>query len=196
MNGLGLSARDRRTAILGASAVGSLIAVSRGLPALAEWERVRVAASGDVVARVSSARANARMLSVLKDSLHARRDRLAAIDSAMLTGTSSAAAVATLASSLDEMAMRARVRVTAMQLRADSATAGSIARVAVRVTGTTDVAGLAAFLRAVEGSDAPLAVRELTVSQPEPAAPDSQPEALRIEVLVEGIARVTSMRRA
>ena len=192
---LGFSAKDRKTAIFGIVTVGSLIGLSKGLPALTEWERVRVAEATDAMARASSARANVRMLSALRDSLRSRRQQLAAIDSTLLSGTSSAAAAADLAASLDEMATHARLRVSAMQLRADSAPVGAITRVAVRVTATSDVAGLAAFLRATEGGDTPLAVRDLFVSQPEPASPATKPEALRIDVLVEGIARIVAAPR-
>lgn len=191
---LGLSTKDRRTAVFGVVVVGSLFGFSRGLPALAEWERTRVAEARDLAARASTARATVRMLGTLRDTLRARQQQLAATDSAMLSGTSAAAAAADLASSLDEIAMASRLKVASMQLRADSAEAGALATVAVRVSGTTDVAGLAAFLRAVEANTAPLAVRELTVSQPEPAAPQSKPEMLHVEVVVEGIARILPAR--
>ena len=192
---LGFSARDRRTATLGITVVGSLIGLSRGVPALASWERTRVAEASDAMARLSSARAKSRMLSILRDSLRARQGRLAAADSAMLTGASSAAAAAELASLLDEAGRAARLKITAIQLRADSAAHGSITRVAVRVAGTTDVRGLASFLHSIEGNDTPLAIQELVVSQPEPTAPDGKPEALRIDVVVEGLARILAPRR-
>jgi hypothetical protein len=192
---LGFSARDRRTATLGITVVGGLIGVSRGLPALNAWEQTRVAEASDAMARLSSARAKDRLLSVLRDSLRARLERLAAADSALLTGTSSAAAAADLASLLDEAGGAARLRITAMQLRADSAAQGSITRVAVRVTGTTDVRGLASFLHSIEGNNTPLAIRELVVAQPEPAALESKPEALRVDIVVEGLARILVPRR-
>jgi hypothetical protein len=192
---LGFSDRDRKTAIFGVTVVGALIGLSRGVPALAAWERTQVAEASDMTARASSARASVKVLTVLRDSLRARHERLAAIDSTMLRGTSAAAAAADLASSLDDLATSSRLKVTAMQLRADSAAAGALTRVAVRVTATTDAVGLAAFLRAVEGNDMPLVVRELAVSQPEPAAPESKPEALRVDVLVESIARILAAPR-
>jgi hypothetical protein len=136
------------------------------------------------------------MLPAMRDSLRVRRERLAAIDSVVLNGSSTSAVVADLASSLDEIATDARLKVASMQLRADSAAPGSIARIAVRVSGTTDVTGLAAFLRAVETGDTPLVVRELSVSQSEPAAPESKAEALRVDVLVEAIARILPARHS
>jgi hypothetical protein len=188
---LGISPRDRRTATIGVIVVGTLVAVTRGLPALSTWERTRVAEAEEVAARAASARASVRLLPTLRDSLVARRRQLATIESTMLSGTSSAAAAARLASALDAIATSSRVKVTAMQLRADSTSA----RVAVRVLGTTDVAGLAALLRAVEGHAMRLVVRELSVAPADPAAPAGKAELLRIDVLVEGIARIVAQRR-
>jgi len=191
---LGFSAKDRRTAVFGVVVVGSLFGFSRGLPALREWEKTRVADAAELAAKASSARANVRMLRTMRDSLSARKQRLAATDSAMLSGTSAAAAAADLASTLDEIATSSRVKIVSMQLRADSAAAGALTKVAVRVSGTTDVTGLAAFLRSVEANDSPLAVRELTVSQSDPAAPPGKPEALHVDVVVEALARILAAR--
>ena len=63
------------------------------------------------------------------------------------------------------------------------------------MTGVTDITGLAGFLRVVESGETPLVVRELSVSQPEPAAGDAKPEALRIEVLVASIGSIKSESR-
>lgn len=191
---LGFSAKDRRTAVFGIVVVGSMIGLSRGLPAIREWERAHVADAADLAAKASSARANVRMLRMMRDSLTARRKRLVSMDSAMLSGTSAAAAAADLASALDEIAASSRVKIISMQLRADSAAAGALTKVAVRVSGTGDVTGLAAFLRDVEANDAPLAIRELTVSQSDPAAPPSKPEALHVDVVVEALARILAAR--
>src|SRR3954469_19993394 len=40
---LGLSARDRRVLIVGASVIGTLFAFARGVPALLDWQRNRTA---------------------------------------------------------------------------------------------------------------------------------------------------------
>ncbi len=140
--------------------------------------------------QAQSTRTGIRTLPEVRDSLRAREIRLASFDSVILSGASAAAAAADLAATLEEMADAAPIKVASMQLRADSAAPGSLTTVAVRVTGTTDVAGLSAFLRAVEGGEAPLRVRELAVTQPDPAAPPNRVESLRIDALVEGLAQV------
>lgn len=192
---LGLSARDKKTLIAGATVVGSLFGLSRGLPAVSAWERGRLALAADLASQAAAARAGVRSLTRLRDTLRARQRRLAALDSTLLGGASSAAAAADLASVLDDIARASRLKVAAMQLRADSAPPGALALVAVRIAGVTDVAGLAAFLRSVETDDTPLAVRELAVSQSEPAAPEGTPEALRVDVLVEGLARISPEKK-
>jgi len=78
-----------------------------------------------------------------------------------------------------------------MQLHADSAGPGALAQVAVRVAATADVYGLLALLRAIEGGNAMFAVRELNVTQPEPAASRNKPEMLRLELMVTAVARIT-----
>jgi len=192
MNRFGLSSRDRRTAIAGITTVGSLMLVSRGLPALREWERTQLADAGDVIGRVSSTRIKLRALPSLRDSLARRQHDLAALDSAIFTEASSAAGVAGLAAKLDDMASNAGVKIATLQLRADSAPQRAIARIGVRMTGTTDVAGLSELLRLADTTDTLLVVRELSVSQAEPAAPQTRPEALRIELLVEAMARIAA----
>jgi hypothetical protein len=119
---------------------------------------------------------------------------LAALDSATLSGASSASIAADLASLLDDIAATAGVKIASMQLRADSAPPRSLASVGVRLTGTTDVSGLAELLRLTEVADTMLVVRELSVSQPDPVAPRTRPEALHVELLVETLARITPGR--
>ena len=57
----------------------------------------------------------------------------------------------------------------------------------VRVTGITDVTGLAGFLHQVERGDTLVAVRELSVSQSDPTASDAKPEMLHVDLLVAAI---------
>jgi hypothetical protein len=193
---LGLSARDRKTLMVGGTTVALLFALARGLPAALAWQRDRISDAATLTQQTTTSRTNARLLPARRDSLRAREARLAAIDSVMLSGPSASSAAADLAASLEEICDSSRFKVTAMQLRADSAATGSLVAVAVRVTGTTDVLGLAAFLHAVEGGDAPLIVREMAVTQPEPAAPAGKVESLRVDILVEAIARVIGPQSA
>jgi hypothetical protein len=192
---LGLSARDRRTLIVGVSVVGGLFVLARGLPSLMRWQNEQRLEAESMVADLSAARAGARQMPALRDSLRARQKRLAVVDSSILSGPTSSSAAAMLASALEELAGESSVKVSAMQLHADSAAAGALVQVSVRLTAVADVYGLLALLRAIEGGETLLAVRELAVTQPEPAAPSSKPEALRVDMMVVGLARITGEKR-
>jgi len=189
---LGLSSRDRRTLIVGVSAVGVLLALGRGVPTLVQWQSAQRAEAATISTDLAVARAGARLMPQLLDSLRSRQARLAVIDSAMLVGSTPAAAAAGLASALQDIADDASVKVSAMQLQADSAGTGGVVQVGVRVTAVSDVYGLLALLRALEGGRTLLAVRELAVTQPEPAAPASKQETLRLDVMVVGLARIAA----
>jgi len=63
----------------------------------------------------------------------------------------------------------ARVKISSMQIRADTALKARIARVSVRLTASTDIAGLVALIDDLESGVPLLVVRELNISQGEPA---------------------------
>jgi hypothetical protein len=189
---LGLSRRDRRTLAGGLCAMALLLTIARGLPALCSWEADRTAEAHSAGQQLVSLRSGLSILSVLRDTLRARRARVVALDSTLLFGASPSAIAADLALALENLADDNALKVTAMQLRSDTVVTAGLARVEVRITGITDVTGLAGFVRAVEAGAIPLVVRDLSVSQPEPAASDAKPEALRVEVLVASIGEIKS----
>jgi hypothetical protein len=189
---LGLSSRDRRTLTIGSFAIASLIVVARGIPALRSWDADRKAEGYSAAQRLASLRDGLVMLPTLRDSLRLRRDRLAALESNLLFGASPSAIAASLASELEDLADDNAVKVTALQLRADTVATGGLARVDVRLTGIADVYGLAGFLRAAESDSTLLVVRDLSVSQAEPTAADGRPEALRVDMLVAAIGTIKS----
>ena len=148
MMSIGLSTRDRRTLIIGASAVGALLALGRGVPSMMRWQSTQIAEA--------------------------------------------AAAAVQLAAEVENLADESAVKISAMQLQADSARVGALVNVGVRVTAIADVFGLLAFMRAIDGGERMLLVRELVVTQPEPAALPNKAESLRIELTVVALARVAS----
>jgi hypothetical protein len=113
----------------------------------------------------------------------------------LLIGATPAAIAAQLASVLEDLADDNALKVTAMQLRADTVATAGLARVEVRVTGITDIIGLAGLLRAIESDETPLVVRDLSVSQPEPVGSDARAEALRVDLLVASIGTIDGERR-
>jgi hypothetical protein len=187
---LGMSPRDQRTLVVGICIVFTLFAVARGVPAGRQWERAQRMHAQEATEQLASMRAGAKLLPSFRDSLQARARRLSTLDSLLLTGRSVADAAASLASTLEELATEDGLKIAAVQIRPDTLIVRSLAHVAVRITGTSDVTGLATFLHDVEDSERTLVVRELSVSQPDPVAPESKPEALRVELLVEGLALI------
>ena len=190
MMNLGVSRRDQRTLAVGAATIALLVAGGRGVPALMAWQDRQSAAAESAGSELARVRAGAKLLPVLRESLSVRQTRLAQIDSVLLTGPTPAAIAADLASSLKDLADDTSVRVTGLQLRADSVAVAGLVLAEVRLTGITDVTGLGGFLREVEGGRMPLVVRELTVSQPDPAGSSTKAEALRMDMLVVGIGSI------
>ncbi|HXT18652.1 MAG TPA: GspMb/PilO family protein [Gemmatimonadaceae bacterium] len=187
---LGMSRRDRRTLLGGAVSVTLLVAIARGVPALQRWQSDRVTDAQAAAQELATYQQALMSSGAVRDSLAARRARLAEVDSAILSGPSPAAIAALLASSVEDLADENSIKLTALQLRADSAATAGLAQVEVRLTGLTDVTGLAGFLHAIEGGGATLVVRELSVSQPEPVSSALKVETLRIDVLVAGIGAI------
>jgi hypothetical protein len=184
---LGLSARDRRTLVIGVCAVTLLVTVARGLPWLRSWEATQRAEAQSAAQQLALLRGGLVVLPALRDSLRARRAGVVALESRLLIGASPSAVAAGLASQLEDLADENALKVTALQLRSDTVVTVGLARVDVRITGIADVYGLTGFLRAVESSAAPFVVRDLSVSQPEPIASDTKVEALRVDMLVATI---------
>ena len=184
---LGLSQRDRRTLALGSVCVASLFTVARGIPALHDWETDHLTAAQTAALQAATVREGLRSLPALRDSVRARTRRLMAIDSLLPSGESPSSIAAAVASTLESIADDNAFKIAAMQLHADTVPVAGLTRVQVRVTGTTDVAGLAGFLHDVERGDTLLTIRELNVSQPEPAASSVKPEMLHVDLLVAGI---------
>jgi len=190
-----MTSRDRRTLILGAGAIAGLLAGAKGAPRVVGWQHDRAIASARANQLLASASIDPRELRTARDSLAARRGRLAVIDSALPVAATASEAVARLASTLGDLADSCSVRVSAIQLRPDSATSNGITEVSARLNGVADVAGLASLLHAIAASKNPLVVRELSVTAPEPSAPPSRAEALRLDLLVAGLARTGARRR-
>lgn len=189
MTMLGLSPRDRRVLASGIIAISSIAGIGRGLPAARAWNAMLVGSAASVANEVASGRVARRGLEVTRAALSSARRRSAEVDSSILIAPSPSAGAALLASLVADAADSSRVKILATQLHADSAASGSLARLSVRITAVGDVAGLVTFLRTIESGDVVLAVEELAISPSDPAGSDDKPEALRLELVVAGLAR-------
>jgi hypothetical protein len=187
---LAMSDRDRRTLLLGALVVGALVAGVRGVPAVRGWQESARAASAemqDAVARAEGALAH---LAPALDSLEARRERFIALAPGVVDGDTRAAAGAALASRLSGAAAGAGVRMGAVQVRPDTVSTGTFTRIVARADATGDLPALARLLADLERGPELLAIREISINQPEAGGPADRPEALRMELAVEALALV------
>jgi len=190
-----MSQRDRRALTVGTIIISMLFLFAIGLPTFRSWEATQLANASDAARDLSSVLRARRTYAAVHDTLVARQHRFAVLDSSLLSGASASGIAAALASRLGELADDNAVKITTLQLRPDTVVSNGLVRVDVRVTGVADVTGLAGFVKDVEGQKTPMVVKELSVSQPEPAASDAKPEALRIDLLVSGLGAVRSGAR-
>ena len=185
-----ISSRDRRTLTVGGAVIASLIVLSKGVPAWREWvaearsgaaEQVRASREADTL--VAHAKA-------LRDTLAARNARYVALAPALVAGNTPAEASATLASLVSGAASASGVKLGAVQLRpvADTGARRAFVRVSVHADVVGDIRGVTTMVASLEHGPARLRVRDLTVTQPDPAAPADRVEALRADFTVEGLA--------
>ena len=183
-----ISDRDRRTLVTGIGVIVLLVLLSRGLPAWRRWDADTRASAAEMATEAARAEQTVRLLPASLDSLEARRARFVALGNGVLEGESTAASGAALASLVSGAAARAGVQIGSVQVRPDTASAGTFMRISVRADGTGDLPAITRLLAMLEGAPELLAVRALSITQPAPGGPAEQPEALRLELSVEGLA--------
>ncbi|HYR09675.1 MAG TPA: type II secretion system protein GspM [Longimicrobium sp.] len=185
-----LSDRDRRTLVAGTVVIVLLVVLSRGIPAWRRWDADVRASAAEMSVEAARAEQTVRLLPASLDSLEARRARFVAVGAGALEGETAAASGAALASLVSGAAARAGVQMGSVQVRPDTASAGTFMRIGVRADATGDLPALTRMLALLEGGPELLAVRELAITQPSPGGPAEQPEALRMEITVQGLALV------
>jgi hypothetical protein len=186
---LQLSTQDRRMLAIGVVAMAVLVGGGRGVPVLLRWTRDRRASAASVVEATARAEASVRHSRETQALLGVARTRLAAYDSATLTGSSPATAGAALAEIVSDAASDAEITLGSVQLRGDSISRTALTRVAARASVSGDLNGIALFLETLEGVPELLAIRELSITQSGQPGVPGQPETLRAELLVEGVWR-------
>ena len=184
-----LSPRDRRTLIAGAAVIVGIVLLTRGLPAWRRWDGEARAASVELRVEAQRTRRAVEELPAMADSLAARQARFVALAPLLLAADSRAAATAALTSAISAAAQSSSVQLASMQVRSDT-TGNVFERIEARATMTGDGHGLGRMLVALERGPLLLSVRQLGVTQPSPSAPPDQPETLRVELVVEGLAHV------
>lgn len=183
----GMSRRDRRALVIGAFIVATTVVTGRGVTIFLRWQHETDEELSVERESLSRATAAIALSQRVDDSARVRGARIVALAPVILSGDTPATASATLAGIVSGAAARANVRVGALQLHADTASRTTFVRVDVRGEVTGDIAGISAMLASLEGGPTLLAVRELSITQPETSAPADRPEALRVELTVQGL---------
>jgi hypothetical protein len=180
--------REQKFVLVGCLLIFTLVAGARGIPAWSAWHEDASASAAELVAEAERAERSVASLAVTLDSLEQRRDRLAALSSALVGTGPPPSAAAALAARIAGAAAAARVEISAVQLQVDTTGAGEFTRVSVRAGASGDVRGIVRLLADLERGPPLLAVREWSVSPSDPAAAAYQPETLRVDFVVEGLA--------
>jgi hypothetical protein len=187
MKGIRMSTRDRRALLGGAAALILVLAISRGLPAYLAWQREARSEDAELRRALSSANSVIALSEATRDSTITRGRRVIALAPAILSGDTPNSAGATLAGVLSGAAAQSGVRLGAIQLRSDSLSRDAFTHIGAHMEATGDIRGVAAMLGALERGPTLLAIRSLSITQPDLLAGDDRVEALRVELDVEGV---------
>lgn len=185
-----LQPRERRVLLFGATVIGLMVTVARGVPAWRRWNETARTSAVALTARAAHGDAVVRGLAESLDTLETRTARLGALKSALLAGETSADAGSNLAVMVAEAARRAAVRLDAVEVRIDTTKARTLPRISVEVQATADITGLAAFLRDLEDGPDLLAVRRVAVRPQNPEGQPNEVETLSVRLTIEGTALV------
>lgn len=184
-----LSARDRKVLTIGVAVCTLLVVSTRGVPALVRWTRTARANAEALSAEAARATRSVAGGAAIRDSLASAKARYIGLGPRFLEGETTAGAGSALASIVSTAAAAANVRMGSAQIHTDTAKAEAFTRVSVRADLTGDIRGIATMLAALERGQTLLAVRELSITQPDPAAGDDRAEVLRADLVVESLVR-------
>lgn len=183
-----ISGHDKRVLIVGVALVVVVAGGSRIVARTTDWITTARSSATSLVAELTRQEASIRMLPRTRDSLVARRVRLADLDSTILSGDTPVLAGASLAELMSDLADATKAQVGNVQVRTDSSTRGIFVPVQVQASVTGDLSAVMRFLSKLEAGPKLLAVRELRISvQGDPSAAQGGREQLRADVVVEGL---------
>lgn len=182
-----VSSRERRALAIGAVAIGVLLLVGPGRRAEHDWALRSHFASQRTRAQLRHDGELVHGATAFRDSLTSRRARFRGLTQYLLTADTRAAAGPALAGLASRLSAAASLTVSGMDVQVDSALSHPLAIATVHMSGIGDVNGVASFLTHCEASPARIAIRALSIAQPEPAAPNSRMEALRIDVTLSAL---------
>jgi hypothetical protein len=168
----------------------TIVGGSRVAARTLEWSGNARTSAASLVTDVTRQEASIRALSQTRDSLVARRVRLADLDSAILSGDTPVLAGASLAELMSDVADATKTQISNVDVRTDSTARGAFVVVQVQASLTGDLLAVMRFFSHLESGPKLLALREVGISvQGDQSALQGKPEALRADIVVEGLAR-------
>jgi len=181
-----MTPRDRRALLWGGIAIGAAVLGLRVLP----WAVRRVTEAHALLRERATllARTREEMASLprLRDSAAVLSQALVALAPQVLSGSTPAEAGADLSGWMNLAASRAPAKVERLDPLPDSSGDGRLGRVRMHAALETDIRGLIALIRAIDGGDEVLKLDELHVEAPDPGAQQRGPEILKVEITVSG----------
>lgn len=187
-----LKRSDRRALLVGALLCGSVLLVGRGLP----WVQrtgaafaTRAERAALTIERAARVREEATVDGWTGANTGPTRADLA------FEGSTPTAAAAAASAHLGDLIRLLGGTLLSSSPEADTAFHAGVARVAVHLQLSIDGIAFRSLVAQLEGGPKLLRVRSLNVVQPAPIAAASEPEALRVEVTVEGIGVVQEAKR-
>jgi hypothetical protein len=194
MISLSLSLKDRRALVIGGGAVAAILVLGRGVPAWYRWQQSTRETARAIVEEARISVRAVKYAAATRDSVAVRRARADAAKPILLAAESHPASVAELTSLLGTLAQESNVRIGSMQVARDSTRpdGARLRHVTVRGEGAGDIAGITAFVFAVETQQPTLVFRQFAVSQSDPAATADKMESLRLEFTIEALAAIQS----
>jgi hypothetical protein len=205
-----VSHHDRRTLGAGVLAIALILVVGQGLPAWRAWRSGTLDAATREQAALARTRALVDAEPAIHDSLAARALRLTALRAVFLSGETPGTQGASLAARITQTAESAHVTIGALGIHTSDPSSGDqtslrsppngaragvqpsdgrdpLVTITVQGSAAGDIQGLATFLALLEKGRPAVAVREVTLTQPDVGAPRDRAESLHLDFLVEGI---------
>jgi hypothetical protein len=184
-----ITVRDRRALYAGGVVLAGALLFRFAVPAWGALARLAEAnqRSSDLLAL---AHHDAMDAGRMRDSLQARRARLATADSLMLPSGSPARVASELAASVRRSAADVGLELLNATTEADSVVHGPLQRARIRIDAQGDISGILQFLLLVEISPGLLDVTNLAITPLEPTGGDDRAEAIRLSLTIEGVALV------
>lgn len=185
-----LSPRDRTFLVAGSAVVALILLLGRGTPRLRELYATERAIAAEQRLALVLAEQSVVGLGSLPDSARALERALTAWRSRTFLGSSINAGTAGAVSYLGRLATSHHVDLGAVQVQRDSSARRGFVTITLSVSLTADIHGLAFLLADLESGAKLWRVRSMSITQPDVAASQDEPEALSVQLVVQALSAI------